>query len=186
MSNKKLSLVCKDQQMLDDASLIIFSSGKLKGEEIECWEEKTWDVRYKTGTIEPKVLFVGAIKDTTPLSCFVDIRYERWGVTYGTNPRYAVITSDPVYIKDSARYEVFLEEYRESLGSIFAPEKKNTATNVVKTVGTVGLAVATRGASLVAQKIYDDNKANIEKNYKLCLYGVWHFTENCLDEFLED
>ena len=57
---------------------------------------------------------------------------------------------------------------------------------VAKTIGTVGLAVATGGASLAAQKIYDDTKNLDAKNTKLCLYGVWHFAENCLEDFLEE
>ena len=50
----------------------------------------------------------------------------------------------------------------------------------------MGLAVATGGASLAAQKIIDDTKTLADKNLKLCLFGVWHFANNCLEEFLAD
>ncbi|MBR4431225.1 MAG: hypothetical protein IKS75_08010, partial [Clostridiales bacterium] len=74
----------------------------------------------------------------------------------------------------------------DALGAILAQAAEDPAAKVVKAVGTVGLAVATGGASLAAQKIYDDTKTLAEKNNRLCLYGVWHFADNCLEEFLEE
>ena len=159
----------------------------LKGEDIEVWEEKTWDVKRKTGPVSAKMLFVGDIKDTEALSCFINIRYERWGICYGLNPRYAVIKADTIYVKDAQRYQAFLSEFDDALGLIMLPPAEETQSNkVAKTIGTVGLAVATGGASLAAQKIYDDTRNLDAKNTKLCLYGVWHFAENCLEDFLEE
>ena len=80
-----------------------------------------------------------------------------------------------------------MEEYNEVMAPILPPVTEDTkATKVAKTVGTVGLAVATGGASLAAQKIYDDNKTLTEKNTNLCLYGLWHFANNYLEEFLSN
>ena len=187
MANNKLILVCKDKQISEDIIRVLIASEKIAGEDIECWEEKTWDVKRKTGPVSSKMLFVGDIKDTDALSCFIDIRYERWGVSYGVNPKYAVIKADTVYVKDSARYKAFLEEYEEAVGNSLLPATETAQSNkVAKTIGTVGLAVATGGASLAAQKIYDDTKNLDAKNNKLCLYGVWHFANNCLEDFLSE
>ena len=187
MADNKLILVCKDKQIAEDIVRVLISSEKIKGEDIEVWEEKTWDVKRKTGPVSSKMLFVGDVKDTEALSCFINIRYERWGVCYGINPRYAVIKADTVYVKDAQRYQAFLSEFDDALGLIMLPPAETTQPNkVAKTLGTVGLAVATGGASLAAQKIYDDTKTLDEKNNKLCLYGVWHFAENCLEDFLVD
>lgn len=181
----KLILVCKDKQISEDIIRVLIASEKITGEDIECWEEKTWDVKRKTGPVNSRMLFVGDIKDTEALSCFIDIRYERWGVSYGVNQKYAVIKADTVYIKDSARYKAFLEEYEEAVGNSLLPATETAQSNkVAKTIGTVGLAVATGGASLAAQKFYDDSKNLDAKNNKLCLYGVWHFANNCLEDFL--
>ena len=115
------------------------------------------------------------------------LNYERWGICYGLNPRYAVIKADTIYVKDAQRYQAFLSEFDDALGLIMLPPAEETQSNkVAKTIGTVGLAVATGGASLAAQKIYDDTKNLDAKNTKLCLYGVWHFSENCLEDFLEE
>jgi len=185
MADNKLILVCKEKQLAEDIRKVLISSGKIADEEIEFWEEKTWDVKRKTGPVSSKMLFVGAVKDTEALSCFIDIRYERWGILYGTNPRYAIITADTVYIKDSARYNAFMTDYNDVMGSILTPPAEEPSSNkVAKTFSTVGFAVATGGASLAAQKIYDDNKALADKASKLCLFGVWHFAQNCLGEFL--
>ena len=187
MSDTKLILVCKDKPILDDVVKILVASGNIAENEIEAWEEKTWDVKRKTGPIHTKMLFVGDIKDTASLGCFIDIKYERWGICYGLNSRYALITTDTMYIKDNTRYKAFLDSYEEAVGSLFeAPPTDDAATKFTKTFGTVGLAVATGGASLAAQKLYDDNKMLAEKTTKLCLFGAWHFAENCLEEFVRE
>ena len=186
MEDKKMILVCKDKQIADDICKILIYSGKISTDEIEIWEEKTWDVKRKTGPVYTKVLFVGNIKDTECLSCFIDIRYERWGIRYGNNPRYALITADTVYVKDSDRYKAFMSDFEDALGTVLDPSSVASSAKVAKAFGTVGLAVATGGASLAAQKIYDDNKALEEKSRKLCLYGVWHFAGNFLEEFLSE
>ena len=185
MADTKLILVCKDKPTLDAVVKVLVASGNITEAEIEAWEEKTWDVKRKTGPIHTKMLFVGDIKDTASLGCFIDIKYERWGICYGLNSRYALITTDTIYIKDNARYKAFLESYEDAVGKIFeaAPED-DAATKFTKTFGTVGLAVATGGASLAAQKLIDDNKIQLEKTNKLCLYGAWHFAENELEEFV--
>ena len=90
----------------------------------------------------------------------------------------------PLYVKDNERYKAFLESYNDAVGVILNPPSEDAAAKAVKALGTVGLAVATGGASLAAQKIYDDNKSLVEKNIKLCQYGAWHFANNCLEEFL--
>lgn len=185
MADTKLILVCKDKPTLDDVVKILVASGNIAEDEIEAWEEKTWDVKRKTGPIRSKMLFVGDIKDTSSLCCFIDIKYERWGICYGVNSRYALITTDTMYIKDNARYKAFLDSYEEAVGSLFeAAPTDDAATKFTKTFGTVGLAVATGGASLAAQKLYDDNKMLAEKTAKLCLFGAWHFAENAMGEFV--
>ena len=185
MADTKLILVCKDKPTLDDVVKILVASGNIAKDEIEAWEEKTWDVKRKTGPIRTKMLFVGDIKDTSSLGCFIDIKYERWGICYGINSRYALITTDTMYIKDNARYKAFLDSYEEAVGMTlgFGPTVEDP-NKVAKTLGAVGLAVATGGASLAAQKLYDDNKMQAEKTNKLCLFGAWHFAENCLEEFV--
>ena len=54
MADNKLILVCKDKQISEDIIRILISSEKIKGEDIEVWEEKTWDVKRKTGPVSAK------------------------------------------------------------------------------------------------------------------------------------
>ena len=168
--------------------------------EILAISEKSWDLKKKNPPILNKTLFLGALKDTEALQCFVDVRYERWGIKYGANSKYAVITADTVFVRDSARYNAFLEDYNQKI--LPAPESRDPSeisdsipedpvpqtgknhSKVAKTFGTVGLAVATGGASLAAQKLYDDNKVLAEKSRQLLFFGISHFIENCLDDFL--
>ena len=202
MEEHSMILVCKDKQIAEDICKILTASGKIDRAGIEVWEEKTWDVKRKTGPVKDKILFVGDIKDTEALGCFINIRYERWGIRYGVNSRYALITTDTIYVKDSARYNAFMTDFNDAVGPVLAepskitpegeaaldpsPAAKANSAKAAKVIGTVGLAVATGGASLAAQKLIDDNKTLAEKNVKLCLFGAWHFAGNCLEEFLED
>ncbi|SDY37326.1 hypothetical protein SAMN02910264_02075 [Ruminococcaceae bacterium YAD3003] len=184
MADTKLILVCKDKSMIEDVTKILVASGNIREDEIEAWEEKTWEVKAKGGPIGSKVLLVGDIKDSTPLSCFIDIKYERWGILYGVNPRYALITAETIYIKDNARYQAFMTDYNDTVGKVLEAPAEDQSNKVAKTIGTVGLAVATGGASLAAQKLYDDNKVLTEKSRQLCLFGVWHFARNTLGELI--
>jgi hypothetical protein len=79
-----------------------------------------------------------------------------------------------------------MSNFDDALSTVLDPVVEDSSAKVAKVFGTVGLAVATGGASLAAQKIYDDNKTLEEKNRKLCLYGAWHFANNYLKEFLSD
>ena len=88
MTDGKLIVICKDKKMGDDICKILVASEKISYADLEVWEEKTWDVKRKTGPINSRVLIVGDIKDTEPLSCFIDILYEHWGICYGVNMRY--------------------------------------------------------------------------------------------------
>ena len=63
----------------------------------------------------------------------------------------------------------------------FEPAAENP-NKVAKTLGAVRFAVSTGGASLVAQKFYDDNKMQAEKT--LCLFDAWHFVTICLEELV--
>ena len=186
LDKNQQDVICKDKKTGDVICKILVASEKISYADLEVWEEKTWDVKRKTGPINSRVLIVGDIKDTEPLSCFIDILYERWGICYGVNMRYAIVKADTVFVKDNARYNAFMPEFNEALGTILMPAAEDPSAKVAKTIGTVGLAVATGGASLAAQKIYDDNKTLTEKNNNLCYYGVWHFAENYLEDFLAD
>ena len=87
MTSNRIIVVCKDKQTAEDASKILVASNKISFGDIEYWEEKTWDVKRKSGPVSAKLLIVGDIKDTESLSCFIDILYERWGICYGMNER---------------------------------------------------------------------------------------------------
>ena len=206
----ELTVVYKDEGAADTLRRLIDQINQAQGEdgrqiELVALSEKAWDLKKKTPPVSSKTVFVGGLKDSEALICFIDTKYERWGVKYGYNSRYAVIAADTVFIKDKARYDAFLQDYNDAMDSssasmfedpstisdsipadpVPAPPSKSGTSKVAKTFGTVGLAVATGGASLAAQKIYDDSKNLAEKQKQLLQFGIWHFVNNCLDEFLE-
>ncbi len=50
----------------------------------------------------------------------------------------------------------------------YCPVKTNILYKISKTIGTVAIG----GTSLTAQKLYDNNRTQLEKTNKLCLYSV--------------
>ena len=141
MTDGKLIVICKDKKMGDDICKILVASEKISYADLEVWEEKTWDVKRKTGPINSRVLIVGDIKDTEPLSCFIDILYERWGICYGVNMRYAIVKADTVFVKHNARNNAFMPEFNEALGTNIpdrimldnlTPEKTKEAVNIIR------------------------------------------------------
>ncbi|MCR4703570.1 MAG: hypothetical protein K5665_07915 [Saccharofermentans sp.] len=201
-----LTIVYKDDTALDYFRKVIDALNAGNGEdnavELVIWNERNWESRKKAAPSGGKTIFIGAVKDIETLMYFADVKYERWGIKYGFNSRYAVITADTVFVKDKARYDAFMKDFNDSLvddevaakafpgaaavmnkeGSDPAQAKRKAAG---KFFGQAGLALATGGASIAAQKAWDYNKNLTEKQQQLYMYAAGHFCTNYLDEFLE-
>lgn len=200
-----LTIVYKDDTALDYFRKVIdVMNSENDGSsaiELTVWNERNWDAKKKTAPSGGKVIFIGAVKDAETLMYFVDVKYERWGIKYGFNPRYAVITADTVFVKDKARYDAFIKDFRDALTDDDAASKafSDAAAGLNKEepdpaaarrkaagkfFGRAGLAIATGGASLAAQTAWDYNKELTEKQQQLYMYAAGHFCTNYLDEFL--
>ena len=200
---KELLLVYKDEFVVEYFRKVIEAMNQELGEEdtpidFIALSEKSWDLKKKTPPLDCKVVFVGAIKDMDALMCFIDTRYERWGIKYGFNPRYACILADTVFVKDKARYDAFMKDFNSNWDNGEAAETSEETAIAVdvtptaadrkkaagKFLGQAGLAIATGGASIAAQKALDYNKDITEKHQQLYMYAAGHFCSNYMEEFL--
>ena len=198
---KELLLVYKDEFVVEYFRKVIEAMNQELDEESTpidfiALSEKSWDLKKKTPPLDCKVVFVGAIKDMDALMCFIDTRYERWGIKYGFNPRYACILADTVFVKDKARYDAFMKDFNSNWDKDEPEEETAIAVDVTPTsadrkkaagkfLGQAGLALATGGASIAAQKALDYNKDITGKHQQLYMYAAGHFCANYLEEFLE-
>ncbi len=198
---KELIVVYKDESSVECFRELVDKMNEAAGEtgeeiQLLALSEKSWDLKKKNPPITGKTIFIGPIKDMDALLCFIDTKYERWGIKYGYNPRYACIIADTVFVKDKARYEAFLRDFDPSAEEPVplsdetavavdvtpTPEERKKAAG--KFLGQAGLAIATGGASIAAQKAWDYNKDLTEKQQQLYIYAASHFLANYMEEFL--
>ena len=198
---KELIVVYKDEYAVDCFRKLVDAMNEEAGEGGEeitllALSEKSWDLKKKNPPVTGKTIFIGAIKDMDALLCFIDTKYERWGIKYGYNSRYACIIADTVFVKDKARYEAFLRDF-DPAAEEPVPLSSSTAVAVDVTptaeerkkaagkfLGQAGLALVTGGASIAAQKAWDYNKDLNEKQHHLYFSAAMHFLANCLEDFL--
>lgn len=180
---KTLAIVTKDDLLFALAKKLTGARNKESaelGEEalrLVRWEEGRFEHRYKTDTIEEKVLLIGNSKSAGNAVKVMDVRFEKYGVKYGWIGNCAFIHADLRKIRAKGVYEEFLEE----LSSLSVPEEikadKKLRLNV-KT-GLTGVLVP----PLFAKDLYDDTYAVRRQMY---FYGAVRFFADDLGMFLND
>ena len=71
------------------------------------WNESAWEAFRDKLTIDDKILVIGKIKNTIPLTS-EQIRFEQFGVKYGWNNNIAMIDADPKFLSRTKTYKEFL------------------------------------------------------------------------------
>ena len=117
---KELVVVYKDEYAVDCFRKLVDAMNEEAGEggdeiTLLALSEKSWDLKKKNPPVTGKTIFIGAIKDMGALLCFIDTKYERWGIKYGFNSRYACIIADTVFVKDKARYPNPQEDLKKAV-----------------------------------------------------------------------
>lgn len=100
--------------------------------EIVAWNEKQWLAN--KGTISSKVLFLGEVKDADKLIPIIDVKYNKFGITYGWAGNQAVIYADPKALKSREDYNAFLDKLKQQKNNIEISEKQKKLGFNVRTV----------------------------------------------------
>lgn len=178
---RNLALVTKDELMFtllkklietDDEEGVGTENGTLR---LVHWDEAKLRHRYKTDTIDEKVLIVGETKGTGSGSKVMDIQFEQYGVKYGWIENCAYIHADLRKIRAKGVYEEFLAELSYMPVPDEIKEDKKLRLNL--RTGLTGVFAT----PLLAKDVYDDTYAVKRQMY---FYGLVRFYFADLEKFL--
>jgi len=188
--NQLKKMVDTKDDEVDSDGIIGTEDGTVK---IVSWNEKTWLNNKKagnTGQLDDKVLFLGDIKGVDMLIPTLDIKFNKFGVSYGFSGKQAAIMIDPKPLLNQKNYTEFIAELKKICDAGTAKEKRSIDfTDKAKTIKN-GLVMAAAyglfnvvGAVAVATS-YAFGDAKIVRNQQL-LYGVVQLYLNDLDSFMK-
>lgn len=112
----------------DDAesgSIVGTEDGTVK---IVAWSEKTWLDNKKAGNagdLDDRILFLGDIKGVEKLIPTLDIRFDKYGVSYGFSGKQAAIIIDSKPMLKKENYDKFIAELKTICTATVVDEKRN-------------------------------------------------------------
>lgn len=166
----------------EDGTIVGIEDGLV---DIVTWDEKTWLSQKKMGQITSKILLIGNIKDTDKLLPLINVKFQKYGVTYGWSGRQALINIDTKELENDETFAKFKEEYN----ALDIPEQFKIKDKPVEVVDNskqlkwfekVGKALKSEG-----NKIRDAVTFKADATDKLTIYGIVTFYLNHIDEFVK-
>ena len=156
------------------------------------WDEKTWLDNKKagnTGDVDDKILFLGDIKGVEKLIPTLDIKFRKFGVSYGFSGKQAAIIVDPTPLRKRETYHKFIEDLKsicdckttDRARAYDSRNKKAFKTEVFFTT-IFALTNPISLATFLVAEAFDD--AETVRNQQL-LYGVAQLYLNHLDAFMK-
>ena len=112
----------------DDAesgSIVGTEDGTVK---IVAWSEKTWLDNKKAGNagdLDDRILFLGDIKGVDKLIPTLDIKFDKYGVSYGFSGKQAAIIIDSKPLLKKENYDKFIAELKTICTATVVDEKRN-------------------------------------------------------------
>lgn len=153
--------------------------------EIVAWNEKQWLAN--KGTISSKVLFLGEVKDADKLIPIIDVKYNKFGITYGWAGNQAVIYADPKALKSREDYNAFLDKLKQQKNNIEISEKQKklgfNVRTVLKGAGTLFLPFVWPFLAGSLIKVFDDKKLVKNQQYT---FGIFELYKNDLETFMKE
>lgn len=159
---------------------------------IVSWDEKTWLDNKKagnTGDVDDKILFLGNIKGVDKLIPTLDIKFNKFGVSYGFSGKQAAIIIDPTQLNKRETYLKFIDDLKsvceckttDRARAYDSRNKKAFKTEVFFTA-IFALTNPISLATFLVGEAFDD--AETVHNQQL-LYGVAKLYLNDLDAFMK-
>ena len=196
---KTLIVVYKDKdemalnllRMLVERKDDISESGKIVGTEdgtvsILSWNEKTWLDNKKAGNINSKILFIGDIKGVENLIPIINVKYNKFGITYGWAGSQFILIVDDKTLKQKDDYDVFIKELKAKTDISIASKEKKIGINkktLLKLGGAQIPLVWPIFSGSIIKDFYDD-KVLIRKQQ--FLLGVTELYMKDLDQFMKE
>lgn len=142
-TQRSLIVVYKNEMILNQLKKLVESNDdteqeivgtKDKSINIIAWTEEVWLDNKRPGNIQEKVLFIDDIKDTDKLIPVLDIKFDKYGVTYGWAGNQAVLFVDSKKLTNRSTYLNFVHD----LSSLPMPEAYKHAKNASISYGHNG------------------------------------------------
>lgn len=111
----EMNKLIESEDDLDDGTIVGTKDGAVH---TIIWNESAWEAFHDKLTSEDRVLIIGKIKNTRPLTS-EQIRFEKFGVKYGWHNNIATIEADPKALHTENNYREFLSV----IDSLQIPEK---------------------------------------------------------------
>lgn len=173
--NKLLSMemdkLIKLEDDLDDETVV---GTKDKSVHTIIWNESAWEVFRHKLTSNEKVLIIGKIKNTTPLTA-EQIRFEQFGVKYGWNNHIAMIEAEPKALSKTKDYDDFLS----AVNTMKVSEKLRKNAKIKLDWATAG-----KLAFFPPLFIGDVLREDTEIKKQQLLFGLYNLYMQDLDAFL--
>lgn len=159
--------------------------------EIVAWNEKLYLQNKKAGNvgdINSKILFIGDIKGTENLQPVLDIKFNKYGVSYGIAGNQILLDISEKALFKKSEYEAFLAELKEITDIKLADTKKKMSLKNPWMWGKIGVfAFAPWLLGLVAggalgKDVFED-KALVR--HQMMLYGIIQLYMSDLDSFMK-
>lgn len=157
------------------------------------WDEKTWIDNKKAGNyghLDDKILFLGDIKGVDKLIPTLDIKFSRYGVSYGFSGKQAAIMVNPAPLRNKDIYKQFIEDLKSVCDSptadetkCFDPSNKKTFTTEVAATAIFALTNPVSLASYLVTGAVMDAKLVYKQQL---LYGVANLYLKDLDAFMKN
>ncbi|MBE5939667.1 MAG: hypothetical protein E7266_04635 [Lachnospiraceae bacterium] len=170
----------------EDGEIVGTEDGTVK---IVSWSEKTWIDNKKagnTGNLDDKILFLGDIKGVEKLRPTLDIKFDKYGVSYGFSGKQAAIMVDGKALLTKKVYDEFIEDLKKVCDASSVNEKKHfdfSDTKQKVMFVTVAVLFGAIG-SITALTTYAFGDAKTVRNQQL-LYGVAQLYLNDLSDFMK-
>ena len=180
-----LIVVCKNKLLSTEMNKLINLKDDLDDETIVgtkdgtvhtiIWNESAWKAFRDKLTSNEKVLIIGKIKNTMPLT-LEQIRFEKFGVKYGWDKNIATIEADSKVLSKTDKYKEFLS----SLNSLQVSEKLKKDVKFKFDWVTAG-KLAIFPPALIGDILREDTEITKQQ----LLFGLYNFYMQDLAEFLK-
>ncbi len=161
---------------------------------VVAWSERTWLDNKKagnTGALDDRILFLGDIKGVDKLIPTLDIKFNKYGVSYGFSGKQAAVMIDAKPLLKKKNYDEFIEDLKSVCTATTVEEKRNfdfcDKTKNIKNGGMRAAVSVLFGAigMIATATSYAFGDVKIMRNQQF-LYAVAKLYQNDLDSFMKN
>ena len=151
------------------------------------WDEKIWVDNDKRGDLDSKVILIDNVKGSSSLLPIIDVKYQKYGITYGWAGTHAVISIDEKGIRKKEDYNDFLEELRSIAPSNIAEyDRGKNRKQSLKESWKILIPIPILPEHTLGKIINNEVTNAKTTRQQMLIFAVTHFYYNNLVTFLKE